>query len=83
MLGEVAVGRILKTEPAALTISFSHHHVRVFVCNSFSQCSSDDDTVSSVSQQRASRGRRDSVVSCRVVNCEKVRSLPLLLVGKL
>ena len=49
----------------------------MFLCNSSSQCSSDDDTVSSVSQQRASRGRRDSVVSCRVVSCKKVKKLSL------
>lgn len=82
MPGEVAVGRIPEIEPAVLTFFFLHHHVLVFVCNSFSQCSSDDDTVSSVSQQRASRGRRDSVVSCRVVSCEKVRLSSFVTCGK-
>lgn len=39
--------------------------VCVYMCAYSSQSSSDDDTVSSVSQERVSRGRRDSVVSCR------------------
>lgn len=34
------------------------------MCAYLCQSSSDDDTVSSVSQERGSRGRRDSVVSC-------------------
>lgn len=34
------------------------------MCVSSFQSSSDDDTVSSVSQERFSRGRRDSTVSC-------------------
>lgn len=63
---KVAAGKSL--EPAVMTFLpvcvRACACVRVFVCvNSSSQCSSDDDTVSSVSQQRASKGRRDSVVS--------------------
>ncbi|XP_075875190.1 leucine-rich repeat flightless-interacting protein 2 isoform X10 [Nelusetta ayraudi] len=38
------------------------------------RCSSDDDTVSSVSQQRGGRGRRDSVVSGSDVTIGSVRS---------
>lgn len=62
---KVAVGKSL--EPAVMTFFLTMClcvRVCVFVCvNSSSQCSSDDDTVSSVSQQRASKGRRDSMVS--------------------
>lgn len=51
----------------------SHPHsvcMRVCVCARVCMCvyfpqSSDDDTVSSVSQENFRRGRRDSAVSCR------------------
>lgn len=46
-------------------LSSSPFPLSVCMCVYFSQSSSDDDTVSSVSQERVSRGRRDSVVSCR------------------
>lgn len=68
-------------EPLALTQASCTKRLCVLVCVFVymdawcsSQCSSDDDTVSSVSQQLGGRGRRDSVVSGSDVTIGSVRS---------